>query len=171
MRILIDTNIWIYLYIVGLEWVIEGIIKAGHEVWITDGVTRELMVKMHDNAYAGTVRMIRDGTVTVVDVPEQDSARPPIHEKAEDELIAVAARDSSALGIYMLITNDDSAIKRGQRAGIISAGILGFFGWCHLHGILSLDGAARGYDGLVDNGMKFKTPRARFLQDLANRTG
>ncbi len=168
---MIDANIWIYLYIVGLEWIIEDIVKAGHKIWITNCVPRELMVKMHDNAYAGTDRMIRNGTVTVVDVPGQDPAGPPLHEKAEDELIAVATQSSTELDMYMLITNDERAMKRCERAGVRAVGILEFFEWCYRHDIISRDDAMGGYDGLVDSGMKFKTPRAEFMQDPENRTG
>ena len=167
MRILIDTNIWIYLYVTGLTWVIREIVRLpGHEVWITGGVRRELDKPEYGGVSARTDGMFDDGTVTTADVPGQDPNGPPIYVDAEDELIAVV-NETLDKDTSIISTNDDRALDLCRRLGIESLDIAQFLIWCCNHGVLGLDDAVKGFDDLVKRGMVFKITRRRFLQKIA----
>ncbi|MDA7953847.1 MAG: hypothetical protein MPJ05_08570 [Nitrosopumilus sp.] len=165
--ILIDTNIWIYLYETGLTWVIREIAKLpGHEVCITDGVRRELDKPEHGGVHARTDGMFGDGTVVTVEVPGQDPNGPPIYEDAENELIEVADKTLDRKS-GMIATNDDEALNQCRTLGIRNLDMEQFLIWCCDLGVLGRYDAVGGFDDLEKCGLDFKITRAEFVDRVS----
>ena len=164
---LIDTNIWIYLYETGLTWVIREITKLpGHEVWITGCVRRELDNPEYGGVYARTDGMLDDGTVVTAVIPGQDPNMPSTYEEAEDELIALV---EASLGKEsgLIVTNDEQAQRKCNGRSIRSLDMAKFLIWCCNKGLLGYDDAVDGFDSLTKDGPVLKISRQKFIDTIA----
>ncbi|CAI9831880.1 hypothetical protein IBTHAUMO2_460003 [Nitrosopumilaceae archaeon] len=167
MIVLIDTNIWIYLYVAGLTWVIRGIVQSlGHEVWITDAVRRELDDPKHGGATARTDGMFADGTVVIAKVHVHDQGMSDDYKKAEDEIIALI-NQSPAKGSRRFITNDTQALKKCLRYGIKTFDLKDFLVWIHRKGLAEHGDVVSGFDRVVEDGTVFEVTRKQFIDELA----